>query len=127
MKDPNSIYPVRAINAWKLSEGIAEVNRILWLTFPEWDTIDRRKQDIPMSSPERRAETDEMLAEFTADPWKHRSEGMKCRTCMWFVVKEGQPDCEGWKKKGRCRLHAPTMNGYPVVFLDDWCGDHKLA
>jgi hypothetical protein len=27
---------------------------------------------------------------------------------------------------GRCRRHAPTMNGYPVVFEDDWCGDHKL-
>lgn len=27
---------------------------------------------------------------------------------------------------GRCRRHAPTMNGYPVVFVNDWCGDHKL-
>jgi len=27
---------------------------------------------------------------------------------------------------GRCRRHAPSMNGYPVVFPDDWCGDHKL-
>ena len=27
---------------------------------------------------------------------------------------------------GRCRRHAPTMNGYPVVFVQDWCGDHKL-
>ena len=27
---------------------------------------------------------------------------------------------------GRCRKHAPTMNGYPVVFMNDWCGDHKL-
>lgn len=27
---------------------------------------------------------------------------------------------------GRCRRHAPTMNGYPVVFESDWCGDHKL-
>jgi hypothetical protein len=27
---------------------------------------------------------------------------------------------------GRCRRHAPTMNGYPAVFEDDWCGDHKL-
>jgi len=27
---------------------------------------------------------------------------------------------------GRCRRHAPTMNGYPAVFATDWCGDHKL-
>lgn len=27
---------------------------------------------------------------------------------------------------GRCRRHAPTMNGWPAVFGEDWCGDHKL-
>ena len=27
---------------------------------------------------------------------------------------------------GRCRRHAPTMSGFPVVFDTDWCGDHKL-
>ena len=27
---------------------------------------------------------------------------------------------------GRCRRHAPTMQGYPAVFGNDWCGDHKL-
>ena len=27
---------------------------------------------------------------------------------------------------GRCRRRAPTMNGYPVVYMTDWCGDHKL-
>lgn len=48
-----------------------------------------------------------------ADPWKHRSEGMRCETCMWHV-------------NTRCRRHAPTMQGYPAVFPDDWCGDHKL-
>lgn len=29
-------------------------------------------------------------------------------------------------KLGRCRRHAPTMSGYPVVFPSDWCGEHKL-
>ena len=53
------------------------------------------------------------------DPWAHRSEGMKCRTCMWFAQK-------GSSVVGRCRRHAPTMSGYPVVFDSDWCGDHKL-
>jgi len=27
---------------------------------------------------------------------------------------------------GCCRRYAPTMSGYPVVFVNDWCGDHKL-
>lgn len=63
----------------------------------------------------------------TKDPWKHRSEGMRCKTCMWFVPKEtshklGVPQWD----VGRCRRHSPTMNGYPVCFVNDWCGDHKL-
>lgn len=55
------------------------------------------------------------------DPWKHRSDNMKCKTCMWFVLKEGIR--EGL---GRCRKHAPTTNGYPAVYVDDWCGSHKV-
>ena len=47
------------------------------------------------------------------DPWKHRSKGMVCGTCMY--------NCNF-----RCRRHAPTMSGYPAVFKNDWCGDHKL-
>ena len=56
------------------------------------------------------------------DPWKNRSKEMSCKTCMWFVEKESTTE----KTLGRCRRHAPTMNGYPVVFEADWCGDHKL-
>jgi hypothetical protein len=60
------------------------------------------------------------------DPWAHRSAGMKCRTCMWFVPKatQAKPGLNG--QIGRCRRHAPTMNGFPAVFEADWCGDHKL-
>lgn len=44
---------------------------------------------------------------------------------MWWVAKEAD---EGLVDRlGRCRRHAPTMSGYPVVFASDWCGDHKLA
>ena len=63
------------------------------------------------------------------DNWKHRSEGMKCRTCCWFLEKVGKENDQGQepvKLIGRCRRHAPTMNGFPVVFDSDWCGDHKL-
>ncbi len=72
------------------------------------------------------------------DNWKHRSDNMKCKTCMWFVPKVPQrctiemphEVCNHPKGHsydlGRCRRHAPTMNGFPVVFVNDWCGDHKL-
>ena len=63
------------------------------------------------------------------DPWKHRSDGMKCKTCMWFCPKERTIQVDPEVKVvdlGRCRRRAPTMNGYPVVFVNDWCGDHKL-
>jgi len=59
------------------------------------------------------------------DPWKHRSAGMKCITCMWFVRKASPVILSG-SGIGRCRRHAPTMSGYPVVYDEDWCGDHKL-
>ena len=52
------------------------------------------------------------------DKWRHRAVGMRCASCMWFVEKAGPV--------GRCRRHAPTMNGYPVVYETDWCGDHKI-
>jgi len=47
---------------------------------------------------------------------------------MWFVPKAvnkaeiGAPLYD----MGRCRRHAPAMGGYPVVFVNDWCGDHRL-
>ena len=58
------------------------------------------------------------------DNWKHRSKRMRCETCMWFVFKEVTNDKP--MDVGRCRRHAPTMNGYPVVYGTDWCGDHKI-
>lgn len=62
------------------------------------------------------------------DPWKHRSKGMKCATCMWFVEKKlDNPHPDGMDPKfGRCRRHAPSMHGYPAVYGTDWCGDHKV-
>ena len=54
------------------------------------------------------------------DPWQHRSENMKCRSCMWFVQKGENISF------GRCRRRAPELGGFPAVFGEDWCGDHKL-
>ena len=64
-----------------------------------------------------------------ADPWADRSSGMKCRTCVWFVPKVNQ-GLYAMKPEapivGRCRRHAPSMGGYPVVYQTDWCGDHRV-
>ena len=51
------------------------------------------------------------------DNWMHRHENMLCQTCMWYVPKGSL---------GRCRRRCPSMNGWPVMFPSDWCGDHKL-
>lgn len=63
-----------------------------------------------------------------ADPWRHRSAAMKCKTCMWFVAKARNEPAAALAtgEPGRCRRHAPTLGGYPAVFEQDWCGDHKL-
>jgi hypothetical protein len=67
-------------------------------------------------------------AQMQADPWVHRSTGMRCKTCLWFVLKEpsGLVAHPGQQEIGRCRRHAPTMGGYPVVYMTDWCGDHRI-
>lgn len=78
-----------------------------------------------------------------SDPWQHRSVNMFCKTCMWYVqklapeIRAAQREVESQMREdaamigfkpaiGRCRRHAPTMSGYPVVYENDWCGDHKL-
>lgn len=58
------------------------------------------------------------------DPWIHRAKEMLCKTCMYFVPKRAI-DLKV-PTLGRCRRHAPSMGGYPVVYMSDWCGDHKL-
>lgn len=82
--------------------------------------------EISLGRPEQKQAA--QIAKQSADPWVHRSSGMKCRTCMWFVGKEPQALTVTVKSHevGRCRRHAPTMGGYPVVYMTDWCGDHRL-
>lgn len=59
-----------------------------------------------------------------SDPWVNRSSMMTCRTCMWYITKvKSGPKVS---MIGRCRKNAPTISGFPVVFLTDWCGQHKL-
>jgi len=57
------------------------------------------------------------------DNWQHRSDMMKCKTCMWYVPKKR----EGTGREiGRCRQSSPTIKGWPAIYPDDWCGAHKL-
>ena len=76
--------------------------------------------------------TKEFYSNSVPDPWIHRSDGMRCKTCIWFVPKLPNAKLENAKLDsqaydlGRCRRHAPSMNGYPVVFVNDWCGDHRI-
>ena len=60
------------------------------------------------------------------DNWKHRSEEMRCRTCMFFVEKVKKDMQDKDVLIGRCRERSPTMKGWPVMFATDWCGAHKL-
>jgi len=62
----------------------------------------------------------------TEDNWVYRSKNMRCGACMYFVDKKTSTIQYADNIIGRCRRHAPTMAGWPVVFSRDWCGDHKL-
>lgn len=52
------------------------------------------------------------------DNWEHRSEKMKCLTCMKYVPKKNG--------LGRCRHNAPTDKGWAPVFDTDYCFQHRL-
>lgn len=61
------------------------------------------------------------------DNWVHRSERMSCATCMWYVQKAQSADNPVVAVAvGRCRKKSPSMDGWPVMFSSDWCGQHKL-
>jgi hypothetical protein len=60
------------------------------------------------------------------DNWRGRTTGMICGTCVFFVDKKSNIVQRADHVIGRCRANAPTMKGWPVVFSDDWCGNHKL-
>lgn len=63
------------------------------------------------------------------DNWKHRSKGMLCNSCIWFVLKvrdKGPVDSTN-NTLGRCRKRCPSDKGWVPVFNIDWCGDHRLG
>jgi hypothetical protein len=66
-----------------------------------------------------------MTEDKPADPWAYRPDGLKCKTCIWYVEKQ-RANADSLKVIGRCRRHAPTMNGFVPVYPADWCGDHRI-
>jgi hypothetical protein len=70
------------------------------------------------------------MTESKADNWSDRETQMVCATCVFYVEKgKAKRVCDSksaLKSFGRCRKHAPTLNGWPAMFDTDWCGDHKL-
>ncbi len=92
------------------------------------DPLKAHRRDCPVEQSGRMcAEAiDDLDTSNDVDPLAHRSAGMRCGTCMWFVEKTVPSGGNPSRVMGRCRRHSPTVNGYPVVFPDDWCGDHKL-
>lgn len=52
------------------------------------------------------------------DKWDRKTD-FGCNSCMFYVPKADMG------RLGRCRRNAPTMKGYPVVYINDWCGEHK--
>lgn len=92
------------------------------------------EQAIGKMSPEQARRID-VSAKQRIDPRGHRSDNTLCKMCIWFAPKVSTAgptfDDFGHCDRvpyhiGSCRRHAPTMGGYPVVFVNDWCGDHRL-
>lgn len=46
----------------------------------------------------------------------------ECRSCVFFSPTPATIQLEG---AGRCRRHAPAVNGFPAVLPTAWCGDFK--
>jgi len=119
----NYIYPQEITrNGFSLLiPHLRDVDLIIWY-LDEFDHVDTEINNAKNLRRERK-EADRVMSN---DPWKHRSEGMKCKTCMWFVKKAHAENSKTVMPVGRCRKNAPAMGGYPVVFDYDWCGAHKL-
>lgn len=112
---------VREHQKLEMSAGLAGLKRSAFA-----DTQKHKIRDTPATLESPADVCRRMTGLPPADPWAHRSAGMRCRTCMWYVEKAS--DSAPLKRGlGRCRRHAPALQGFPVVFAEDWCGDHKLS
>ena len=58
------------------------------------------------------------------DKWDRKT-NFSCDSCM-FLVPRGQLLTSG-KEVCNCKRHPPVKGEYPIVFKDDWCGEHKIG
>jgi hypothetical protein len=79
----------------------------------------------PLDGTDRREHVGLVSLEMPADPWANRATFV-CRTCMFFNPSRPVSGFKPEELIGRCRRHAPTSNGYPPVYPNEWCGDHKM-
>jgi hypothetical protein len=103
-----------------LGMGEAALSQVLELAWTEGGLTD---SEYATAREERVAGAAGLHQVPVEDNWKHRSQHMRCNTCMWYAPKES---LEPSFHIGRCRRRAPSMNGWPVMIGSDWCGDHKL-
>lgn len=131
MREDKSCWPFEKKGNVRMSDLIEYITEQVGIMAMEEPMDETRKYDC---DPEHDFPSTNNLREVAGygsveepeDPWIHRSDHMRCRTCMWYARKDKGNDPQTKNEVGRCRRHAPTMNGYPVVFPTDWCGDHKL-
>ncbi len=63
------------------------------------------------------------------DPQEYRDKNMCCETCIWYAQEEPTDGIRffNWNTEyATCRFKSPVLGGWPVLYLGDWCGDHKL-
>lgn len=91
-------------------------------------SVTQQDLDVATQKEDPRRFQRERIPRAEPDNWAHRNQNLRCATCMWFARKRAAPvvDREDPRPVGRCRRHAPTMSGWPVMFDTDWCGDFKL-
>lgn len=53
--------------------------------------------------------------------WEHPEKFRVCGACVYFLLKNEDNGL------GLCRRHAPnSINGFPYITKNDWCGDHRI-
>jgi len=50
---------------------------------------------------------------------------VRCGDCRYFYCRERWENGSSTLVTSQCRLKPPTVEGWPVVHQDDWCGKFK--
>ena len=59
--------------------------------------------------------------------WSKYHRYRTCKTCKYFIEEDPVDVERTYTIVGRCRRHAPVSGvGYPEVYPNEGCGDHKV-